>query len=331
MKQLLMTTIAIFGLATITFGQTIPSYVPTDGIVGWWPFNGNTNDESINDNNGTVNGATLTSDRFGNSNAAYNFNGQGNTISFLNTFVFNSNNNGSLSLWFKADGIPNTSYSTILFSKSISGDFNRYNFYIQPPSFPSANTFRLAIDYREDNVSLHSLNDTPLDYFNNGNWYNLIIIRVGSSYDLFINGLFYSTIQDNSSNPPSSIGWIIGGNTIGNLFFMGSIDDIGMWNRALTQEEITSLYYGSALGINEVSNFNLFSVFPNPVQSEINVNTDSKLVGSVFTIYDNLGKAVKTGKINSVNTTIELNDLSGGIYTFSVGENKKQTFKVIKE
>jgi hypothetical protein len=38
MKNLLMTTIAIFGLATISIAQTVPSYVPTSGLVGWWPF-----------------------------------------------------------------------------------------------------------------------------------------------------------------------------------------------------------------------------------------------------------------------------------------------------
>ena len=45
-KNLLMTAIAIFGLATITMAQSVPSYVPTNGLVGWWPFNGNSNDES---------------------------------------------------------------------------------------------------------------------------------------------------------------------------------------------------------------------------------------------------------------------------------------------
>jgi hypothetical protein len=123
-------------------------------------------------------------------------------------------------------------------------------------------------------------------------------------------------------------GWVPYYNYYG---FKGYIDDTGIWNRALTEEEITTLYFGSALGINEVSQSNLFSVFPNPAQSEINVNIDSKLVGSVFTIYDNSGKVVKSGKLNSANTTIELNDLSGGIYTFNLGENRKQTFKVIKE
>jgi hypothetical protein len=85
------------------------------------------------------------------------------------------------------------------------------------------------------------------------------------------------------------------------------------------------------VGINEFTHDNLFSVYPNPAHSQINVKADAKLLGSVYTIYDNTGKLVLTGKINSDNTVIELGNLSGGIYLFSVGENLKQTFKVIKE
>jgi hypothetical protein len=84
------------------------------------------------------------------------------------------------------------------------------------------------------------------------------------------------------------------------------------------------------VGINETSHDNLFSVFPNPAQSVINVKADSKLIGSIYTIYDNTGMVVLTGKLNSENKTIELGNLSGGIYLFSVGENMKQTFKIIK-
>jgi hypothetical protein len=47
-----------------------------DGLVAHYPFNGNANDESGNGNNGTVNGATLTTDRFGNMNKAYSFDGK---------------------------------------------------------------------------------------------------------------------------------------------------------------------------------------------------------------------------------------------------------------
>tara|TARA_B100000902_G_C26670287_1_gene602721 strand:- start:79 stop:306 length:228 start_codon:yes stop_codon:yes gene_type:complete len=74
MKQLLL--LPLLFITVISFGQ-VPNYVPTNGLVGYWPFNGNANDESVNTNNGTVNGATLTTDRFGNANSAYDFDGVG--------------------------------------------------------------------------------------------------------------------------------------------------------------------------------------------------------------------------------------------------------------
>jgi hypothetical protein len=85
------------------------------------------------------------------------------------------------------------------------------------------------------------------------------------------------------------------------------------------------------VGINEFTQDNLFSVYPNPAKSQINVKAVATLLGSLYTVYDNTGKVVLSGKINSENTVIELGNLSGGIYMFSVGGNMKQTFKVIKE
>jgi hypothetical protein len=73
-KQLLILATALLSIST--FAQ-IPTYVPANGLVGWWPFNGNANDESGNGNHGTVNGATLTADRFGNANMAYYFSSAG--------------------------------------------------------------------------------------------------------------------------------------------------------------------------------------------------------------------------------------------------------------
>jgi hypothetical protein len=86
-----------------------------------------------------------------------------------------------------------------------------------------------------------------------------------------------------------------------------------------------------AVGINESASNNVFSLFPNPAKNQINVKTDVKLLGSVYVVYDNTGKLVLTGKINSENTVIEFGNLSNGIYLFSVGENMKQTFRVVKE
>ena len=57
---------------------------------------------------------------------------------------------------------------------------------------------------------------------------------------------------------------------------------------------------------------------------------DTKLLGMAYSIYDNTGKVVLSGKITSENTSIELGNLSAGIYMLSIAENMSQTFKVIK-
>ena len=82
------TTIILAVLFTANLMAQVPNYVPTNGLVGWWPFNGNANDESGNGNNGTVNGATLTTDRFGNANKAYSFDGNLNKIQTNHHKVF---------------------------------------------------------------------------------------------------------------------------------------------------------------------------------------------------------------------------------------------------
>jgi hypothetical protein len=84
------------------------------------------------------------------------------------------------------------------------------------------------------------------------------------------------------------------------------------------------------LGIIE-SSINMFSVYPNPAQSVINIKVNINLIGSFYVISNNMGQTIIKGKITSEDTTIELGNLSVGIYLFSVGENLKQTFKVIKE
>ncbi|PJC61592.1 MAG: secretion protein, partial [Flavobacteriales bacterium CG_4_9_14_0_2_um_filter_32_27] len=86
----------------------------------------------------------------------------------------------------------------------------------------------------------------------------------------------------------------------------------------------------ATVAINEITAFNEFNVYPNPTSNQITLKVNANLVGAIYTIYDNMGKSVMSGKINNEHTVIELDNLSNGIYLFSIGENGKQTFKVIK-
>jgi len=79
----------------------IPSYVPTNGLVGYCPFNGNANDISGNGYNGTVNGATLINDRFGNANSAYSFIGINNYIGTSQNFNVINNTPRTCLMWVK--------------------------------------------------------------------------------------------------------------------------------------------------------------------------------------------------------------------------------------
>jgi hypothetical protein len=74
-----------------------------------------------------------------------------------------------------------------------------------------------------------------------------------------------------------------------------------------------------------------FELYPNPTTKQLNLMVGSNLLGSVYTVYDNTAKLVLTGKISTENTSVDLENLSAGLYLFRMGENFTQTVKVIKE
>ena len=62
-------------ISLISIYQFIVAQIPADGLLGYWSFSGNANDESGNGHHGTVHSCVLSEDRFGNPNSAYYFDG----------------------------------------------------------------------------------------------------------------------------------------------------------------------------------------------------------------------------------------------------------------
>jgi len=308
-RSLLLSVVAAFGFTTASMAQ-VPNYVPSNGLVGWWPFNGNANDESGNGNNGTVNGATLTADRFGISNMAYSFDGINDYISTdrsgYTTF--------SISLWCK---LPSPAMPV---NPLVDGFDSYYDIYFTQSKLYYA-TFTSLNQYTNiDCIVTPSI----------GQWQHLVFVYSNNSISVYSNSSLAGTynVQPLSGTAGNhNFGASLTGT---DQYLNGCLDDIGIWNRALTAIEVNNLFNEGNVGIGDQIQNNSISIFPNPAQNVINVMADNKFLSEIYSIYDNRGKVVLTGKLNSQNTTIELGNLSGGIYMFSVGENM-QTFKIIKE
>jgi hypothetical protein len=210
----------------------VPSYVPTNGLVGWWPFNGNANDESGNGNNGTVNGATLTNDRNGNVNKAYVFDGINDFIQVSNSSSFNLANGHSISVWFNPNGIQQSVIIEKFNSTNGQGDGG-------PQLVLRTNQL---IDF-----SIFNNNSGNFVYSNtlstSQSWQNIIATWNGGLIRLYQNSVLIDSIPFSSVLNPCIEPMMIGKRAFqSDLLFNGVIDDIGMWNRALTQQEITVLY-----------------------------------------------------------------------------------------
>ena len=231
-KSLLLTAAATLCLIAASPAQNVPNYVPTNGLVGWWPFNGNANDESGNGNNGTVNGATLTMDRNGQVNKAYSFNNS--SILVPNSNSLQINNQFTLSIWINANSFPSP-VSTI-FSKGPDLTPFTWIFYINTSGFGGISV--------QDNIVGGGCGTGNTIAYSTNNWINLTSVIDGNTSKFYVNGVLDNTMNCSSSIYQNAYDVCFGkmNHPTFHYYWDGKLDDIGIWNRALSQQEITALY-----------------------------------------------------------------------------------------
>lgn len=262
MKKIFLTLTLILFVIPFGISQDLPSYVPADGLVAFYPFNGNANDASGNGYHGTRFQVGDGLDRHGNQNQSLYFNGKTadgtNNQQIINdsyvkvdnfdySFSTSSRENQiSISFWVKNewnnqinpnDGLPILSRRTnnnIDFDLSLSG--SNYN----PSNAPA-----LHLGFWSES-SAQSVPDNS--------WAHCVVTCDGSNVKYYMQNQLYAEFSHNNGvilNNTSNL--MIGkfsyqGALLHHFFFNGWIDDLGIWNKALTVEEISSLYNGSTSG-----------------------------------------------------------------------------------
>ena len=329
MKKLIL--FASLVLSINAFGQ-----IPTNGLVGYWPFNGTANDESGNGNNGTVNGPTLTTDRFGNANSAYYFNG---IHKITTTFQgIGGNQDRSLSFWIKTG--TSAAGSICYYGGGYGTSFN-----------PIVNTSGAGIDISNSTLHYKSANNTDT-------WHHFVFI-FSTQYGTSLNGIkIYrdNVLLNEVASSYNSTAYTI--NTSLSNFIMGSnssvqyyLDDLRFYNRVLTLSEITALknenicYHSVTVtdtliinanitGFNPVEYANTIKVYPNPTKDAITIdcgNNFNTLNGYTIKITNSLSQTVYTSKVNQQSTSIKLNSWTGkGIYFVHLIDASNNTIDIRK-
>ena len=200
-----------------------------NGLILDWRFNGNANDSSGNGYNGTVTNATLTTDKTGAANSAYNFAGNGK----IQNNAFQSLDVYSVAFWFK---VNSTATANQLVGINNSSNYLRGVFLNVADGF--------AVYYGTSKV--RSCNAGLLK---NTNWHHVVAGYDGSNAFLYFDG---AAISLNAESTTSQVPNLANSITAG-VFAVASpsysnaaIDAIRVYNRMLTQSEVTELYTNSS-------------------------------------------------------------------------------------
>ena len=218
---------------TVCVGTALALTVLQNGLVEYYPFNGNANDESGNGKNGTVNGATLTLDRFGNSNRAYKFNGINTKI---NIPPVNYNGNKiSFSVWVNPSTITDNQFYEIV--RQQNG--NTPDFLL---SFQEHGAF---ISFGLQTVNGYNELDVPITASNIINsWHNFVAVYDGTNRFLYEDGVLIGSDSKSGNIQFSSNLNSIGSIPTNNVeVFNGYIDDVSIYSRVLSPSEILQINF----------------------------------------------------------------------------------------
>ncbi|MCK4552739.1 hypothetical protein KAT80_00870 [Candidatus Pacearchaeota archaeon] len=202
------------------------------GAVSWWKFEGNAQDE-IGGNHGSVNGATLTLGKFG---QAYEFDGSNDYVDVGSASSLDVNA-VTVMFWAYIYDDPNDAWNRIIAAPS---SFTK-KYLITYPTDSSGGSNKRCIIASFGTDGLSPL-QTPAESFPRNSWNHVVMTHDGSNMKIYINGQSQSL-----STPSYELGIAAGNVLIGKrqdniCFTPGIIDEVAIFNQALSQEEITALY-----------------------------------------------------------------------------------------
>jgi len=202
------------------------------GLVAYYPFYGNAEDNTAQVNHATVHGATLTTDRFGRSHQAYQFDGETDYLEINHTPNHNTEQELTLTLWYYHQLQTDSAQYPLLVKTAFGDSPARYGLWVQNDRL----LFCLQSEIEPTPACL--TNNQP---FSTEQWYHIVATYDNNTMRLYINN--QQTTQQTTpaitiatSNSPILIGREV------EHYLYGRLDEIRLYNRALSEAEVDQLY-----------------------------------------------------------------------------------------
>jgi hypothetical protein len=220
--------------------QVTPSpaqLVNLDSLAAYYPFNGNANDASGNENNGIVHGATLATDRFGNANNAYYFDGS-STIEIPNNDMLTLDGDFSIGLWVN---IPNSNQNSAMLiinkHKASLNDDGSWGFFVQPPGNQLVFSATQSVDWR----SVYAL-----DSFSFNSWHCVFFTYQDGkdNWNFYLDGSPAGSGEYDFNIQNTDMSIYLGAEQTDYGFqnyFTGQMDEMYFFQRALSTEEVNAV------------------------------------------------------------------------------------------
>lgn len=327
MKSLILVLVTFLSAATAV--AQLPVYLPTQGLVGWYPFNNNTNDESGHGYDPTYigSGVSLTSDRFGMTNMALDFNGNDYIRIPADSFP---QNDRTVSLWFN---VPDVSNRPILMGYGGAGYLGYGTSFFMGLNILGAASYHTQAHYYTN--SLHYYYESePLN-----EWIHFVITIAGTQISCYVNGELKETNANFSNSTYTSgrdlaFGVMTGADGIAPYtdanggYLLGKLDDLGIWNRALSPAEIEQLHSG---GLNSAGEFqsNSISVYPNPATGIMHLYIPYITSKTELQVINPNGQICKQTIIDTPFSETDISMLPAGVYILKLTNRNTITSRKI--
>ena len=210
----------------------------TNGLVAHYSFDGNANDTSGHDLHGQPNGVELTNDRTGKPKSAYLFKGRDSYVVVPHSPKLNLSNSFTLSLWFTVQGGNPRGWMHLISKHRANPGAAGDGFGI---SIPNARAPEGGLSFAFGQAKLAAT--TSFFPFNPDTWHHVLVISNGEKITAYLNNKAVASAKFNGKLTANSEPLTIGGQNrgFGQRNHVGKIDDVRIYNRALSTEEIQLL------------------------------------------------------------------------------------------